>query len=328
MKKIKNSVWLLLICSIVLVLTACSGKASENDKVIIYSNADEEAITAMEQALKDESLSGKYIIQSMGTSELGGKMIAEGNKMEADVVTMASYFIDSAQKKNNMFTDIKGSKEAIDSQPSYALPILGNMGAIFVNTEVLKQKKLDTPTSIVDLTKPEYKDLVSIPNIMDSSTGWLLIQAILHQYGEEKGKEVLHNLLANVGPHLESSGSGPIKKVQTGEVAVGFGLRAQAVNAKAEGQPIQYIDPTEGNFSLTESVVVVNKGGDKQKLAMKIAKVIADKARQALLKQYPVALYKGETVAKEHEPKHATKWETPLTVDLLEQHQAFFKSAQ
>lgn len=328
MKKIKNSVWLLLICSIVLVLTACSGKASENDKVIIYSNADEEAITAMEQALKDEGLSGKYIIQSMGTSELGGKMIAEGNKMEADVVTMASYFIDSAQKKNNMFTDIKGSKEAIDSQPSYALPILGNMGAIFVNTEVLKQKKLDTPTSIVDLTKPEYKDLVSIPNIMDSSTGWLLIQAILHQYGEEKGKEVLHNLLANVGPHLESSGSGPIKKVQTGEVAVGFGLRAQAVNAKAEGQPIQYIDPTEGNFSLTESVAVVNKGGDKQKLAMKIAKVIADKARQALLKQYPVALYKGETVAKEHEPKHATKWETPLTVDLLEQHQAFFKSAQ
>lgn len=328
MKKIKNSVWLLLICSIVLVLTACSGKASENDKVIIYSNADEEAITAMEQALKDEGLSGKYIIQSMGTSELGGKMIAEGNKIEADVVTMASYFIDSAQKKNNMFTDIKGSKEAIDSQPSYALPILGNMGAIFVNTEVLKQKKLDTPTSIVDLTKPEYKDLVSIPNIMDSSTGWLLIQAILHQYGEEKGKEVLHNLLANVGPHLESSGSGPIKKVQTGEVAVGFGLRAQAVNAKAEGQPIQYIDPTEGNFSLTESVAVVNKGGDKQKLAMKIAKVIADKARPALLKQYPVALYKGETVAKEHEPKHATKWETPLTVDLLEQHQAFFKSAQ
>lgn len=328
MKKIKNTVWLLLICSIALIISACSGKAAENDKVIIYSNGDEEAITAMEQALKDEGLSGKYIIQSMGTSELGGKMIAEGDKIEADVVTMASYFIDSAQKKNNMFTDIKGSNETIDPHPSYALPILGNMGAIFVNTEVLKQKKLDTPTSIMDLTKPEYKNLVSIPNIMDSSTGWLLIQAILHQYGEEKGKEVLHKLLANVGPHLESSGSGPIKKVQTGEVAVGFGLRAQAVKAKEEGQPIQYIDPTEGNFTLTESVAVVNKGGDKQKLAMKIAKVIADKARPALLKQYPVALYKGETVAKEHEPKHATKWETPLTVNLLEQHQAFFKSAQ
>lgn len=328
MKKIKNTVWLLLICSIALIISACSGKTAENDKIIIYSNADEEAITAMEQALKDEGLSGKYIIQSMGTSELGGKMIAEGNKIEADVVTMASYFIDSAQKKNNMFTDIKGSNETIDPHPSYALPILGNMGAIFVNTEVLKQKKLDTPTSIMDLTKPEYKNLVSIPNIMDSSTGWLLIQAILHQYGEEKGKEVLHKLLTNVGPHLESSGSGPIKKVQTGEVAVGFGLRAQAVKAKEEGQPIQYIDPTEGNFTLTESVAVVNKGDDKQKLALKIAKVIADKARPALLKQYPIALYKGEKIAKEHEPKYATKWETPLTVDLLEQHQAFFKSAQ
>lgn len=329
MNKLKNAIWLLLICSISLVLGACgSGNAAKDEKVIIYTNGDEEATTAMDEALKKEGLSGKYTIQLFGTSELGGKMIAEGDKIEADVVTMTSYFIDSAQKKNNMFATIKGSKEAIDPHSEYALPILGNMGAIFVNTEVLKQKNLETPTSILDLTKPEYKNLVSIPNIMDSSTAWLLIQAILHEYGEEQGKEVLQKLLANVGPHLESSGSGPIKKVQTGEVAVGFGLRAQAVDAKAEGQPIQFIDPKEGNFSLTESVAVVNKGGDKQKTAEKIAQIIADKARPALLKQYPVALYKGETVSKEHQPKQATKWETPLTVDLLEQHQAFFKSVQ
>ena len=44
------------------------------------------------------------------------------------------------------------------------------------------------PTSIKDLTKPEFKGLVSIPNIMDSSTGWLLIQAIISNMAKKKGK--------------------------------------------------------------------------------------------------------------------------------------------
>ena len=50
--------------------------------------------------------------------------------------------------------------------------------------------------------------------------------------------------------------------VPGGEVAIGFGLRHQAVADKADGLPIDYVDPTEGNFSLTESVAVLDKGED------------------------------------------------------------------
>jgi iron(III) transport system substrate-binding protein len=184
------------------------------------------------------------------------------------------------------------------------------------------------PTSIKDLTKPVYKGLVSIPNIMDSSTGWLLVQAIISQYGEVEGKTVLHDLLVNVGPHLESSGSGPLKKVEAGEVAVGFGLRHQAIAAKAQGMPINYVDPTEGNFSLTESVAVVKKDDATTKLAMQMAEVIIKDARKDLIKDYPVALYKGESVTSIHKPAHSMKFAKPLTVELLEQHQQFFNSAK
>ena len=45
-------------------------------------------------------------------------------------------------------------------------------------------------------------------------------------------------IFKNAGPHIESSGSGPIKKVRAGEVAVGFGLRHQAAADKASGLPI------------------------------------------------------------------------------------------
>lgn len=325
MKKMK---WFLVVCMVVVFMVGCSGKAAQSDQVIVYSNADEEAIAEMKKALDANGLKGQYIIQAIGTSELGGKMIAEGNKMEADVVTMASYFIDTAQQKHDLFVPIEAKQETLIEKPAYANPILGNMGAIFVNTELLKSKNLPMPTSIKDLTKPMYKNLVAIPNIMDSSTGWLLVQAILGAYGEKEGQQVLKDLITNVGPHLESSGSGPIKKVLTGEVAVGFGLRAQAVKAKAEGKPIQYIDPTEGNYALTESVAVVRKGGEKEKKAEKVANVITEHARAGLLTLYPVALYKGETVDATHEAKYAKQWDAPLTVELLEQHQQFFKNAQ
>lgn len=313
--------------SMVIGLVGCSNNTAK--EVVIYSNADEEAVKIMADSLDNAGYSGKYVIQSLGTSELGGKLMAEGSKIEANIITMSSYFIDSAQEKYSMFETLDLGLNPLDTYPAYYTPILANTGAIFVNTQVLKEKGLSTPTSIKDLTKDEYKDLVSIPNIMNSSTAWLLIQAIISSYGEEEGKEILHTLIQNCGPHIETSGSGPIKKVRAGEVAVGFGLRHQAVADKLEGKPMDYIDPIEGNYSLTESLAVVKKEDTATtKLAMEMAKVIAGQIRPELIKIYPVALYEGETVDEVNTPLNAKKYEAPLTVKLLEKHQEFFQTAK
>lgn len=255
--------------------------------------------------------------------------MAEGDKIEANLITMSSYFIDSAQQKHNMFENLNFQNKALEKYPDYYTPILANTGSIFVNTNVIQEKGLTMPQYIKDLTKEEYKGLVSIPNIMNSSTAWLLIQSIISQYGEEEGNVVLHKLIENCGPHIETSGSGPIKKVRVGEVAAGFGLRHQAVADKMSGKPIDCIDPLEGNYSLTESVAVVKKKDTATtKLAMEMAKVIVTKARPELIKFYPLALYEGETVDDENKPQNSKKFNQPLTVDLLEKHQEFFKDAK
>lgn len=328
MKKIFKS---MLVCfmtfCVLLGIVGCGKK--EAQKVVIYTNADDEAIKAMKNSLNGAGYEGKYILQSFGTSELGGKLIAEGDSIEANLVTMSSYFIESAQKKNNMFQDLNFETKPLEKYPSYYTPILANTGSIFVNTEVIKKEGLAMPKSIKDLTKDEYKDLVSIPNIMNSSTAWLLIQAIIGQYGKEEGKVVLNKLIKNCGSHLETSGSGPIKKVRVGEVAVGFGLRHQAVADKISGKPIEYIDPIEGNYTLKEALAVVkNKDEDTTKLAMKMAEVIINKGRKELIKYYPVALYEGETVDSVNKPTNSKNFDKPLTVDLLKEHQEFFKSAK
>lgn len=85
---------------------------------------------------------------------------------------------------------------------------------------------------------------------MGSTTAWLMVQALISEYDEGGTAEVLKNIYKNAGPHLELSGSGPIKKIRSGEVAVGFGLRHQAVRDKKKGLPVDFVDPVEGNLHL------------------------------------------------------------------------------
>lgn len=307
----------------VMVLAGCGN--SDADEVIIYSNADDEAIAIIEETLDEKGFEGQYTVQVMGTSELGGKIIAEGDSIEADIVTMSAYFLESAQQQNDMFESLKASKESMDDYGDFQIPILGNMGAIFMNTQALEATNLPIPETLKELADPKYEGYISFPNLFDSSTGWLLVQAVLAEYGEEEGEHILEALKSNAGPHLESSGSGPIKKVKAGEVPIGFGLRNQAVYEQQAGSPIEVIDPKEGNFTLTESISVVKK--EENERAIEIAQALEDAAREPLLQEYPVILYDGEEVDKDHDVPFE-KWEEKLTVELLEAHQDIFQSAE
>ena len=324
MKSVKKLLACIVLVGCLMVNAACSARAAE--KVVIYTNADEEAIVAMENALNKNGFKDQYILQGMGTSELGGKLLAEGKSIDANLITISSYFVESAQKTHNMFVPLTTDAQTLFPHPDYYRPILANTGAIFVNTEVITAEGLDMPKSIMDLTNPMYKDLVSVPSIMDSSTAWLMMQGIVDAYDSD-ALSVTKALVENCGAHVESSGSGPIKKVRVGEVAVGFGLRHQAVADQVEGKPIQFIDPVEGNFSLTESIAVVDSEDAIEALAQEMAAVIIKEAREELIGYYPVALYEGESVDSLYKPANAKVFEEPLTVDLLTEHQNLFKEA-
>lgn len=300
-------------------LTGCGG--GSGDQVIIYSNADDEAVEAMKNALDSNGYEGQYMFQTFGTSELGGKLLAEGTNIEADLVTMSTFYLESAQDQNDMFTDLDFDVDTIDEFPAYCAPITSQEGTIIVNTEMLEENDLPMPTSLKDLADPVYKGFVSVTDIASSSTAWLLIQALVSEYGEDGAKDVLTGIYDNAGDHIEDSGSAPLKKVRAGEVAVGFGLSQQAVADKADGLPIDFVDPEEGNFSLTESVAVVDKGDKTNDKAMEMAQCIIENGREELQSYYPNALYNGEETDAANQSANPKVFPEKLTVDLLEKHQ-------
>ena len=74
--------------------------------------------------------------RSFGTSELGGKLLAEGANIEADMVTMSSFYLDSAQETNHMFQDLTFETKSLAEYPAFYTPITAQEGTILVNTQV------------------------------------------------------------------------------------------------------------------------------------------------------------------------------------------------
>ena len=328
MKKCKRLAAVGLAAAVALCTFTGCGKSAADEQVIIYSNADDEAVTAMKNALDNNGFRDQYIFQSFGTSELGGKLLAEGSNIEADLITMSTFYINSAQEQNKMFKNLTFPVNTLDEFPSYCAPITAQEGAIILNTEMMKENNLPVPASIKDLANPEYAGMISVTDINSSSTAWLLIQALVSEYGEDGAKEVLTGIYANAGDHIEDSGSAPLKKARAGEVAIGFGLRHQAVADKASGLPIDFVDPAEGNFSLTESAAVVDKGTQSNPKAMEMAECIINNGRAELQATYPIPLYEGEAEDTENKSGNPRVFGETLTFELLKKHQELSDSCK
>ncbi|WP_429973777.1 extracellular solute-binding protein [Enterococcus sp. AZ163] len=318
----RKRIFALLGCTaLALLLSACSSGNAANEKVVIYTNADEEPVEVIKDVLDKNGFEGNYTLQSFGTSELGGKLLAEGTNIEADLVTMSTFYLTSAQKKDEMFKDLKLTVDPLTEIPTYAAPFTMQEGTIFYNTDMMKELKLAVPKNLKDLADSKYKGVLAISDIKQSSTAWLLFQALIDNYGEDEAKTILKDIYANAGDHLESSGSGPIKKVRLGEVALGFGLRHQAVKDKNEGLPIEYVEPAEGTYTLTESLAVINKGDATNPEAEKMLNTIMEKGRKDLLAIYPSPIYDGEEADSVQIASDQKVFPEELTAELLEQHQ-------
>lgn len=325
--KIKKVVALGLSAALSLSLLTGCGNSSDK-QVVIYSNADEEAVAAMQNALNANGYEGKYIFQTYGTSDLGGKILAEGTNLEADLITMSTFYVQSAQNQNNMFLPLDFDVKTMSEVPDYTAPITSQEGAIILNTELMKSENLPVPTCLKDLADPVYAGHIAVTDIQSSSTAWLLIQALVNAYGNEGAEEVLSGIYQNAGAHIETSGSGPLKLCRAGEVAIGFGLRHQAVADKEKGLPIDFVDPAEGNFSLTESAAVIDKGDKTNTLAMEMAKCIIEHGRAELQQTYPNPLYEGETSEIANKSAYPMTFKEPLTFELFKEHQDLSERAK
>lgn len=269
MKQTKYISIILIVISLLYTLSGCS-KSNEN-RVVIYTSAEDYRIEYMQKRLAETFPDYEIVIEYMTTGDHAAKLMSEGKTTEADITYDLEYGYMEQLASAGVLTDLRDMYDmsvwADDSlRSTYYLPESKNGGAIIINPAVLRDKGLEVPTSYKDLLKPEYKNLISIPNPKSSGTGYMFLKALVNTMGEDKAFAYFDSLSKNV-LQFTSSGSGPVNALIQGEAAIGLGMTGQAVAAINNGQNLEILYFEEGSpYSLYGQGII---SGKENKVAVK-----------------------------------------------------------
>ncbi len=130
------------------------------------------------------------------------------------------------------------------------------VGAISVNTREMQRLGLAVPKSWDDLTKPEYKGQIVMPNPISSGTAYLHVTSWLQGMGEEKGWAFMEALHKNVKMYVYS-GSKPAQMTAMGEAPLGLTVDAYIAPYIKKKAPVESVLPEGGvGYDIIASAIV------------------------------------------------------------------------
>ncbi len=119
------------------------------------------------------------------------------------------------------------------------------VGAMAVNPRELRGLGLAAPQSWDDLTKPEYRGRIVMPNPVSSGTAYLHVTGWLQGMGGEKGWAFMEALHKNVSMYVHS-GSKPAQMTAMGETPIGLTVDAYIAPYRKKNAPVESVLPEGG----------------------------------------------------------------------------------
>lgn len=263
MKKIKLLSFVFLVTILTGAMCLLSGCGEKKETILIYTSSEDFKIENMTNRLNEKFPEYEIVIEYLSTGNHAAKLLAEGTSTDCDITHDMDYGYLSQLDSKGILADLSEYDKSIyvedvNLSDNYIIE-LRNGGAIIVNTDVLTEKGLAEPASYADLLKPEYKNLISMPNPKASGTGYMFLKSLVNAWGEENTFEYFDKLTNNVLAYT-SSGSGPVKALVQGEVAIGLGMTAQAVTEINSGAPLKILFFEEGSpYSLYGQSIIKGK---------------------------------------------------------------------
>lgn len=300
----KGLIALLLVTLLFTFLADYGGKES----IVICASAEQYRNDAMQEQLSEQFPQYNIIVMYMSTGKAAAKVYAEGTGTEIDMlVGLETGYL---HKISDNLADISGLSnipyvKGVTPADNDNLWVTWERqaGAIIVNRDILAKYGLEAPKTYEDLLKPEYKGLIAMPDPKSSGTGYFFYKNWINLWGDQGALEYVDKLYGNLKQFTES-GSGPIKLLRQGEVAIGLALTFQAVSEINDGQPFEIIYPPEGSpYSLTGTAII---DGHQEKEGVKEVYdyivnnfLIYDKEHFS-----PEIIYEGQTIALENYPEN------------------------
>ncbi|MEG0314795.1 MAG: extracellular solute-binding protein [Erysipelotrichaceae bacterium] len=256
-----------LFIAIVITTIVLTGIVAKNDKdtIIIYSSMEQIRGDELQAQLNEKFSDLKIHVMYVPTAKSAAKISTEGVNSDADIVVGLETAYLEKVKGSLADTSSYSKLEYIDglelTSDKYVVWERFS-GSIIINNTVIKKHNLPVPKTYQDLLNPVYKNLIAMPDPKSSGTGYFFYKNIVNELGEEKALEYFDKLSKNVKTFTES-GSGPIKLLKQGEIAVGLGLTFQAVDESNKGNDFTHIVPEYGSpYALSGAGILEGRQND------------------------------------------------------------------
>lgn len=245
------------------------------------------------------------------TGVITARLLAEKDNPRADVIWgVAASSIVLFEKQNMLIPYTPKGADTLkavfrdNKDPMAWTGMDAYLSVVCFNTAEAAKAKTPKPTSWADLTKPEYKGQIVMPNPASSGTGYLTITAWLQTMGEENAWKFMDALHENIAVYTHS-GSAPCVQAGRGERLVGIGFDMRAAREKTQGAPIDIILPKEGAGWEMEATAIA-KGTKNLAAAQKLVDwSVTRQANQMYGKYFAIVAHPDVNAAPPNYPANA-----------------------
>ncbi len=262
----KKKMLLMAMLFVLVLLTGCESK----NKVVIYTSMEEERNQKLIEMVKEEFPDLNVVVQYMATGNSAAKIKNEGSKVEADIVLdLETAHMKEVQDNfaNLSSFDTSFYLDGVNTATNYLTWVKYTMNLI-IDNKYFEEHNLSVPKTYEDLLKPEYKDLIAMPDPKTSGTGYAFYLNVVNIMGEDNAIEYFKKLKNNLR-EFTTSGSGPTNLLKQGEIAIAMGMTAQGVEAINAGYDFSIIELDTGSPYNTTSCGII-KGRETNEGVVKV----------------------------------------------------------
>lgn len=252
-RKYKMRKVLLVLVVLTVVLVGITTVKNDNS-IIIYSSMEQFRNDELQKQLNERFPELDVYVMYVSTAKAAAKISIEGKETDADIVVglEQAYMTKIEEHMTNAreYSHLEYDEDMMVGNGKYVV-WERQAGSIIVNRTIVDRENLPMPEKYEDLLNPIYKNYIAMPDPKTSGTGYFFLKNLINVMGEEKAFNYMDKLAGNVKQFTES-GSGPVKLLKQGEIAIGLGLTFQAVDEFNNGNDFMIIEPEYGSpYSLT-----------------------------------------------------------------------------
>ena len=267
MKKFFIGLGMILILITICTFTGCS---NSKEKVVIYTSMEEERNQGLKQQLEEKFPEINVVVQHMATGNSSAKLKTEGTSIEADIILgLETAYMASLEENFANLSDVDKSIyiDGVVKSENY-LPWEKSSIALIIDKTYFEDHNLEIPKTYEDLLKPEYKDLIAMPDPKTSGTGYAFFLNVINIMGEENAINYFKSLKENLR-EFTTSGSGPTNLLQQGEIAIAMGMVSQGAQTITQGYNFEIISLETGAPYNTTSYGII-KGRETNENVKKV----------------------------------------------------------